>query len=49
MSKSSNFIKDFLASGEKDAILMWNPSCGTIANCKKHSIDFSPIKIRLEG
>lgn len=47
MSKSSNFVKEFLASGKKDAVLEWKPSRGTIANCKKHGIDFTPFKVRL--
>ncbi len=47
MSKSSNFIKEFLASGKKDAVLVWEPSRGTIENCKKHGIDFTPFKVRL--
>lgn len=47
MSQSTDFIKQFLASGEKDAVLVWNPSRGTIANCKKHKVDFSPLKVRL--
>lgn len=47
MSQSSGFIKDFLASGEKDAILDWHPSKKTIKNCKDHSVDHNPMKIRL--
>ena len=47
MSQTSNFIKNFLASGEIDAILEWQPSLGTIANCKKHHIDCMPLKVRL--
>lgn len=47
MSQSSNFIKDFLKSGEKDVIWEWEPSSKTIENCKKHKIDFTPFKVRL--
>jgi Transposase DDE domain len=47
MSRSSCFIKDFLASGKKDVIVEWNPSPKTIENCKKHKIDFKPFKVRL--
>ena len=47
MSKSSNFIKEFLTSGEKDTVFEWIPSPKTIANCKKHNIDASPFKVRL--
>jgi hypothetical protein len=47
ISKISNFVKDFLASGQKDAVLEWDPSDKTIQNCKKHNVDFSPIKVRL--
>ena len=47
MSQSSNFIKDFLASKAKDTITEWIPSKSTKANCVKHNIDFSPLKIRL--
>ena len=47
MSKTSNFIKEFLASELKDVVTYWNPSAKTIANCKKNNIDTSPLKIRL--
>ena len=47
MSKSSKFVKDFLASAEKDSVLVWYPSRNTIENCKKHNVDFSLLKIRL--
>ena len=47
MSQSSDFIKKFLASGEKDAVLVWEPSRGTIANCKKYKVDSTPFKVRL--
>lgn len=47
MGQSSNFIKEFLASGEKDVVVVWNPSPTTIENCKKHNIDPKPLKIRL--
>lgn len=47
MSKTSSFIKAFLASGKKDVVLEWNPSPSTIANCKEHKVDFTPLKIRL--
>jgi hypothetical protein len=47
MSQSSDFIKDFLASGEKDVILEWFPSKSTKANCRKHGIDTTPLKVRL--
>lgn len=47
MSGSSDFVKDFLASGEKDSVLIWEPSESTLQNCKKYNIDHSPLKIRL--
>jgi len=47
MSKSTNFVKDFLASGKKDAVLEWSPSVKTIENCKMHKVDTKPIKVRL--
>jgi len=47
MSKSTNFIKTFLESGEIDTILEWVPSPKTIENCKAHNIDPSPFKVRL--
>lgn len=47
MSLCSGFIKEFLASGQKDVVVEWKPSSKTIANCKKHKIDPSPFKVRL--
>ena len=47
MSKSSNFIKNFLETGEVDIVTEWKPSPGTIRNCKKHNIDPAPFKVRL--
>jgi hypothetical protein len=47
MSRSTKFVKDFLASGKKDAVLEWHPSRETIKNCKDHGIDFTPMKVRL--
>lgn len=47
MSQSTNFIKSFLESGEKDTILEWIPSPKTIKNCIEHNIDPSPFKVRL--
>jgi hypothetical protein len=47
MSKCSNFIKDFLKSGEQDVVLEWLPSPKTIANCKKHNVSIIPLQIRL--
>lgn len=47
MSQSSNFIKEFLASGKNDIVLEWQPSSSTIENCKQHKVNFKPIKIRL--
>ena len=47
MNKSSNFIKDFLKSGETDTVLDWNPSVHTINNCKVHNVEPTPMKIRL--
>lgn len=47
MSQSSNFIKDFLASGKKDVVTVWYPSKNTIENCKKYGIDYTPMKVRL--
>jgi hypothetical protein len=47
MGQSSGFIKKFLASGETDIVLEWEPSPKTIENCKKHKIEFTPFKVRL--
>jgi len=47
MSQSPNFIREFLASGEKDVVLEWKPSPKTIENCKMHKLDPSPFKVRL--
>ncbi len=47
MSQSTNFIKRFLESGEKDMVSEWIPSPKTIENCKEHNIDPSPFKVRL--
>lgn len=47
LSQSPKFIQDFLASGEKDAVLEWVPSPKTVENCKEHCIDPAPIKVRL--
>jgi len=47
MSRSSDFINKFLVSGEKDTVLLWNPSRCTIANCKKYNVDFAPFEVRL--
>jgi len=47
MSKCSNFIKDFLKSGEQDVVVEWFPSPKTIANCKKHNASTTPLQIRL--
>lgn len=43
----SQFIKEFLASGEKDIVIEWIPSERTIRTCKSHKIDYRPIKVRL--
>lgn len=47
MSKSSNFVKEFLASEKTDVVLEWKPSPKTIENCKKHKIDIASLKVRL--
>lgn len=47
MSQSPIFIREFLASGDKDVILEWKPSAKTIKNCKQHNIDPKPFKVRL--
>ena len=47
MSHVSHFVKDFLASGEKDIVMDWIPSPKTKENCIKHNIDRKPIKVRL--
>lgn len=47
MSRSSNFIKDFLASGEKDIVLEWSPSRHTRGTCRRRGVELSPIRIRL--
>lgn len=47
MSKSSGFVKEFLASGKKDIVLEWVPSPKTTRTCKKHKVDLAPFKVRL--
>jgi hypothetical protein len=47
INQSSNFVKDFLASGQKDVITDWVPSPKTIENCRKHKVSVSPLKVRL--
>lgn len=47
MSQSASFIKGFLASGKKDVVMEWMPSAKTIKNCQEHSIDFTPLQVRL--
>lgn len=47
MSKSSVFVKQFLESGEKDAVLEWLPSATTRANCQEHGLDATTLKVRL--
>jgi len=47
MNQTSDFIKNFLVSGETDIVLEWHPSPGTIRNCKKYNIDSKTLKVRL--
>jgi len=47
MSHSSKLIKEFLMSGQHDAVVMWEPSYGIVNNTKKHKLDTKPIKVRL--
>ena len=47
ISKSSRFVKDFIKSGEKDKVLIWNPSKRTQKNCKDNHVDAKPLKVRL--
>lgn len=47
VSKSSKFIKDFIASGIKDAVLEWHPSKKTIESCKSRQVGIAPLKVRL--
>ena len=47
MSQTPSFVKKFLASGKKDVVWEWTPSPKTVANCKKHKVDFTPLKVRL--
>jgi len=47
ISHSTLFIKEFLLSGKKDLITVWNPSVHTKKNCEKHNINSEPIKVRL--
>lgn len=47
MNHSSNFVKQFLASGKKDSVLLWEPSPKTIENCAQHQVDVNPLTIRL--
>ncbi len=47
MSKLPNFIKDFLASGEKDLVLEWKPTGKTIERYKKQGVDPAAFKVRL--
>jgi hypothetical protein len=47
ISRSSGFVKDFLASGEKQAVLQWFPSKSSKESCKKHGVCIKPIMVRL--
>lgn len=47
VSHTSNFVKDFLASGKKDIITEWLPSPKTRENCIKNGVDRNPVKVRL--
>ena len=43
-----NYIKRFIASGQYDTIIQWEPGRNTKALCKKkYNIDTKPLKIRL--
>ena len=47
INQSTNLIKEFLASGKDDNVVLWEPSKRTIENTKKHNLDTKPIKVRL--
>lgn len=47
LSKSTNFVKAFLASGKQDDIIQWQPSPLTIKSCKNRNVDSKPITVRL--
>jgi hypothetical protein len=47
ISKSSDFVKGFIASGMKDVVLDWHPSKSTRASCRKNNVDEKHMKVRL--
>lgn len=47
MSHRSNLVKEFLSSGFKDVVVLWEPSPGIIKNVRKRQLDTKPIKVRL--
>lgn len=47
VSKSSNFVKEFIASGMKDVVLDWYPSKSTKESCRKNNVDQEPMRVRL--
>lgn len=47
ISQSANFVKNFLASGEKDAVLKWEPSASTKKTCEQRGVDSKAFYVRL--
>ncbi len=47
VSKASLFVKGFIASGQKDAILEWKPSEKTRENCRKNGVSVTPLRVRV--
>lgn len=47
INQSTNFVKGFIASGKKDAVLEWSPSPKTIENSIKNNVEVEPMKVRL--
>ena len=47
INKSSNFIKEFIASEEKDVVLNWIPSRDSKRSCRRNNVDENAIKVRL--
>lgn len=47
INQSSSFVQDFIKSGNKDSICIWNPSSKTVENCRKKKVDTKPMKVRL--
>ncbi len=47
ISKSSGFVKDFLASGKEEAVLKWFPSKSSKESSKNNKVCIKPTTVRL--